>query len=55
MYHRDWLMRQIETITRYVFSLILGKGAELSSDFRLETRRPEEGDALLTSDLFPFQ
>ena len=45
MYHRDWLMRQIETITRYVFTLILGKGAELYSDIRLETRRPEGGDA----------
>ena len=45
MYHRDWLMRQIETITRYVFSLILGKGAELSSDIRLETKQPDSGDA----------
>lgn len=45
MYRQDWLMRQIETITRYVFSLLLGKGAELRSDYHLETKRPEAGDA----------
>ncbi len=44
MYHRDWLMRQIESITRYVFSLVLGKGAELTGDVRLETERPTDGD-----------
>jgi hypothetical protein len=45
MYHRDWLMRQIETITRYVFSLILGKGGELTSDVHLQTKTPTDGDA----------
>ncbi|MBR4192875.1 MAG: hypothetical protein IKQ54_00915 [Oscillospiraceae bacterium] len=45
MYRQDWLMRQIETITRYVFSLLLGKGAELRSDYHLETKQPEPGDA----------
>ena len=45
MYHRDWLMRQIETITRYVFSLLLGKGAELTSDIRLETLPQTDADA----------
>lgn len=44
MYHRDWLMRQIESITRYVFSLMLGKGSELSGDIRLETEQPTAGD-----------
>ena len=44
MYHQDWLMRQIESITRYVFSLILGKGSELTSDVHLESPRPTEAD-----------
>ncbi len=44
MYHQDWLMRQIETITRYVFSLLLGKGRELSSDIRLETKQTSQTD-----------
>ena len=45
MYHRDWLMRQIEIVTRYVFSLMLGKGTELSSDIRLETLPQTDADA----------
>lgn len=45
MYRQDWLMRQIETITRYVFSLLLGRVSELRSDVHLETKRPEAGDA----------
>lgn len=45
MYHQDWMMRQIETITRYVFSLLLGKGRELSSDIHLEAPRQIAGDA----------
>ncbi|MBO4419764.1 MAG: hypothetical protein J5789_08095 [Oscillospiraceae bacterium] len=45
MYHQDWLMRQIESITRYAFSLLLGKADELSSDIHLETNRQTDGDA----------
>lgn len=45
MYHQDWLMRQIETITRYVFSILLGKGNELTSDIRIEARQPTAGAA----------
>lgn len=44
MYHQDWLMRQIETITRYVFSCLLGRESELSSDIHLETERQTSGD-----------
>lgn len=45
MYHQDWLMRQIEIVTRYVFSLLLGKGDDLTSDIRLQTQQPTEADA----------
>ena len=44
MYHQDWLMRQIETISRYVFSCLLGRRSELSSDIHLETERQTSGD-----------
>ena len=44
MYHQDWLMRQIETISRYVFSCLLGRESELSSDIHLETERQTSGD-----------
>ena len=44
MYHRDWLMRQIENVTRYVFSLLLGRGGELSSDIRLEALPQTDAD-----------
>ena len=44
MYHQDWLMRQIETITRYVFSCLLGRESELSSDIHLETELQTSGD-----------
>ena len=49
MYHRDWLMRQIETITRYVFSLMLGKGAELTSDIHLQTQPQTDADTTALS------
>ena len=45
MYHQDWLMRQIETITRYVFSILLGKEDELSSDIQIEAQRQTSGAA----------
>ncbi len=45
MYHRDWIMRQIEIVTRFVFSLLLGKGAELTSDIRLQTLPVTDADA----------
>lgn len=45
MYHQDWLMRQIELVTRYVFSLLAGRGKELSSDIQLQTCRQTDGDA----------
>ncbi len=38
-------MRQIEIVTRYVFSLLAGRGRELSSDIQLQTRRQTDGDA----------
>ena len=44
MYHQDWLMRQIETISRYVFSVLLGKDDELSSDIRLRTQEQTAGE-----------
>ena len=43
MYHQDWLMRQIETITRYVFSILLGKEDELSSDIQIEVQQQTDG------------
>lgn len=43
MYHQDWLLRQIESITRYVFSVLLGKENELSSDIRIETQQQANG------------
>lgn len=43
MYHQDWLIRQIQIITKYVFSLLTGK--ELSSDIRLEQKQQTRGDA----------
>ena len=45
MYHQDWLMRQIETITRYVFSILLGKEDELSSDIQIEAQQQTNGAA----------
>ena len=45
MYHQDWLMRQIETITRYVFSILLGKQDELTSDIRIEAQQQTSGAA----------
>ena len=45
MYHQDWLMRQIETITRYVFSILLGKEDELTSDIQIETQQQTNGAA----------
>ncbi len=44
MYHQDWFVRQIEIITRYVFSLILGKADALTGDVRLDTQQPTEAD-----------
>lgn len=38
-------MRQIETITRYVFSILLGKEDELSSDIQIEAQRQTSGAA----------
>ena len=43
MYHQDWLMRQIETITRYVFSILLGREDELTSDIQIETQQQTNG------------
>ena len=45
MYHQDWLMRQIETITRYVFSILLGKEDELTGDIQIETQQQTDGAA----------
>ena len=45
MYHQDWLMRQIETITRYVFSILLGKEDELTGDIQIETQQQTNGAA----------
>ena len=45
MYHQDWLMRQIETITRYVFSILLGKQDELTGDIRIEAQQQTSGAA----------
>ena len=42
MYHRDWLMRQIETVSRFVFATLLNK--EPSSEIRLEPREQTDGD-----------
>ena len=53
MYHQDWLMRQIETISRYVFSVLLGRGEDLRSDIRIETQRQTDADAgALSFELF---
>ena len=45
MYHREWLMRQIETITRYVFSILLGKEEELSSEIKIDAQQQTGGAA----------
>ena len=45
MYHQDWLIRQIETISRYVFSLLLDREDTLRSDIRLETEGQTDSDA----------
>lgn len=42
MYHQDWLMRQIETFSRFAFSVLLGK--ELGSTIRLTEEEPTAGD-----------
>ena len=45
MYHQDWLIRQIEIITRCVFTVLLGREDELSSEIHLETQRESPADA----------
>lgn len=42
MYHQDWLMRQIEAISRFVFSVLLDK--EPGSTIRLTEEAPTAGD-----------
>lgn len=49
MYHQDWLMRQIATITRYVFSILLGKEDELTSDIQIESQQQTIGAANMLS------
>ncbi len=43
MYHQDWLIRQIEMMTRFLASLLLGK--ETDSGIHLTEERPASGDA----------
>ena len=42
MYHRDWLMRQFESLSRFVFSVLLGKEPE--SIVRLTEAEPTTGE-----------
>ena len=44
MYHQDWLMRQIEMLSSYVFHILLGKADELTGDVHIDTKKETAGD-----------